>query len=240
VGIRASLIRQRQDQLPANLGHQSLMACRSILFRILQPAEEEGAITANPLRRMSPPKRRADPETVSGQAKRPAPAPPTRPASCWPVAAVLVEPRADRLAPACASVSWPGGSADGSSSTWPSPVLQVVDVRCQAGRFGSGFKPRPRSDAGFREVPLALGGRGDWPPTPARRRPRPAGVHRAGRRQRRTHGTRTILSRRGFRRLYQSAARRAGADLEHLQLRGPHDLRHVFSTWLEDAAYRHG
>jgi integrase len=34
-------------------------------------------------------------------------------------------------------------------------VLQVVDVRYQAGRFGSGFKPRPKSDAGIREVPLA-------------------------------------------------------------------------------------
>jgi integrase len=37
----------------------------------------------------------------------------------------------------------------------PLPVLQVVDTRYQAGRFGSGFKPRPKSDAGIREVPLA-------------------------------------------------------------------------------------
>jgi integrase len=34
-------------------------------------------------------------------------------------------------------------------------VLQVVDIRYQAGRFGSGFKPRPKSDAGIRELPLA-------------------------------------------------------------------------------------
>jgi Phage integrase family len=34
--------------------------------------------------------------------------------------------------------------------------------------------------------------------------------------------------------LYQTAAHRARSDLEHLQLRGPHDLRHSFSTWLED------
>jgi integrase len=27
----------------------------------------------------------------------------------------------------------------------------------------------------------------------------------------------------------------AGADLDHLDLRGPHDLRHTFATWLEDA-----
>jgi integrase len=35
------------------------------------------------------------------------------------------------------------------------PVVQVVDIRYQAGRFGSGFKPRPKSDAGIRPVPLA-------------------------------------------------------------------------------------
>jgi Penicillinase repressor len=31
----------------------------------------------------------------------------------------------------------------------------VVDIRYQAGRFGSGFKPQPKSDAGIRELPLA-------------------------------------------------------------------------------------
>src|SRR4029453_5535605 len=41
-------------------------------------------------------------------------------------------------------------------------------------------------------------------------------------------GTRTILSRHGFRRLYQNAAHRARGDLAHLQLRVPHDLRHSF------------
>jgi integrase len=38
----------------------------------------------------------------------------------------------------------------------PVPVLQVVEVRYQAGgQFGSGFKGRPKSDAGIRELPLA-------------------------------------------------------------------------------------
>jgi integrase len=111
----------------------------------------------------------------------------------------------------------------------------VVDTRYQAGRFGSGFKPRPKSDAGIREIPL------------------PSLVVEAIRRQLPLNadsndlvftgpdggngvplGTRTILSRHGFRRLYQNAAHRAQGDLAHLQLRGPHDLRHSFSTWLED------
>ena len=47
-------------------------------------------------------------------------------------------------------------------------------------------------------------------------------------------GARTTLSRDNLRRLYQSATHRARSDLEHLRLRGPHDLRHSFSTWLED------
>jgi integrase len=33
--------------------------------------------------------------------------------------------------------------------------------------------------------------------------------------------------------MYQTAVKRA--DLDHLQLRGPHDFGHTFSTWLEDA-----
>jgi integrase len=46
-------------------------------------------------------------------------------------------------------------------------------------------------------------------------------------------GAGTVLSRNGVRRMYQTAVKRA--DLDHLDLRGPHDFRHTFSTWLEDA-----
>ena len=48
-------------------------------------------------------------------------------------------------------------------------------------------------------------------------------------------GTRTTLSRYNFRRIYQRAIDRAGDDLVELDPHGPHDLRHTFSTWLEDA-----
>jgi integrase len=113
------------------------------------------------------------------------------------------------------------------------PVLQVVDVRYHAGRYGSGFKPRPKSDAGIREVPLAplvaeVIGR-QLPPGAS-----PDGLVFAGPGggNHVAAGTRTVLSRHGLRRIYQTAAKRA--DLDHLQLRGPHDFRHTFSTWLED------
>jgi integrase len=153
--IQPMLIRQWQNQLPGKLGFESLMACRSILFRILQLAEDEGAITVNPLRRVPPPKRRADPEKVLGQAKRRAYTP----------------EEAGRLLASCPLFWWDHvlvlfgtGLRFGEFAglrrrrvhleRMP-PVLQVVDVRYQAGRFGSGFKPRPKSDAGIREVPLA-------------------------------------------------------------------------------------
>jgi hypothetical protein len=201
-------------------------------------------------------------------------------------------------------------------------VLEVGPTRYEAGRFGSGFKPRPKSDAGIRPVPLAPlvvevirrqlppgndaedlvftgpgggPGRGDGPGGP--------------------RGTRTVLSRHNLHRTYQGAvakladpavplrptARRvlralrdggpqrvdqlaarlrtsgrrplrpattagaldelhatglAAVDvddqdgtagrwsavpaardplLEAVDLHGAHDLRHTFSTWLEDA-----
>ena len=115
-------------------------------------------------------------------------------------------------------------------------MVQVVDTRYQAGRFGSGFKPRPKSDAGIREIPLAPlvveAIRRQLPPDPdsdALVFTGPGDGNGV------LSGTRTILSRHGFRRLYQSATHRVRTDLTHLQLRGPHDLRHGFSTWLEDA-----
>jgi integrase len=44
---------------------------------------------------------------------------------------------------------------------------------------------------------------------------------------------RSQLSVRNYRRAYRLAVNRAG--LDGLDLHGPHDLRHTFATWLEDA-----
>ena len=51
-------------------------------------------------------------------------------------------------------------------------------------------------------------------------------------------GDRSPLSVRNYRRAYRLAASRAG--LDGLDLHGPHDLRHTFATWLEDAASQCG
>ncbi len=63
-------VRRWQAQLAATVGRESLLACRSILHRILQFAEDEGAIASNPVRKVPPPKRRADLEQLLGEAKR--------------------------------------------------------------------------------------------------------------------------------------------------------------------------
>jgi integrase len=51
-----------------------------------------------------------------------------------------------------------------------------------------------------------------------------------------SRGARAPLSTNNLRRVYKAAVEAAGAELAHLDLRGPHDLRHTFATWLEDAA----
>jgi integrase len=233
--IRPTLIRQWQNQLAGQLGHESLMACRSILFRILQLAEDEGAIAANPVRRVPAPRRRVDPDRVFADAKRRALTPEEAgrllarfPLFWWDHVLCL-------LGTGLRFGEFAGLRLRRVHLDRAIPVLQVVDTRYQAGQFGSGFKPRPKSDAGIREIPLvplvveAI--RRQLPP-----QPHPDGLVFTGPGGGNgvPVGTRTTLSRHGFRRLYQTATHRARTDLAHLQLRGPHDLRHSFSTWLED------
>jgi integrase len=107
----------------------------------------------------------------------------------------------------------------------------------EAGRFGRGFKAEPKSPASVRVVPmceqvrqaiarqLLAGVRPDDLIFPG-----PGGSNSIPR------GARTPLSTHNLRRVYRAAVAAAGEDLVHLDLRGPHDLRHTFATWLEDAA----
>jgi integrase len=113
------------------------------------------------------------------------------------------------------------------------PVVQVVDIRYQAGRFGSGFKPRPKSDAGIRELPLAP------EVVAAIRRQLPPGtdlddlVFTGPGGGVVARGTRTVLSRHNFSRTYHSAIAKladpaiqlrptAARVLKKLRTDGPH------------------
>jgi integrase len=148
-------VRRWQAQLAHNVGLSTMAHCRSLALRIFQCAMDEGAIDVNPVQKVPPPKRRVDPEQVFGQAKRRA----------------LTPEEAGRLL-ACFPLFWwdhvltllGTGLRFGELAGLrrrrvhldrPMPVLEVGPTRYQAGRFGSGFKPRPKSDAGIRPVPLA-------------------------------------------------------------------------------------
>jgi integrase len=99
--------------------------------------------------------------------------------------------------------------------------LEIATVRYDAGRFGRGYKPRPKSTAGIRSIPLA------------------AVVVEELRRRRPAERSSLLFpdaSRYRLRHAYLRALRQARAHghLLGLDLRGPHDLRHTFATWLED------
>jgi hypothetical protein len=108
----------------------------------------------------------------------------------------------------------------------------VVDIRYQAGRFGSGFKPQPKSDAGIRELPLAP------EVVAAIRRQFPPGndpgdlVFTGPGGGVVARGTRTLLSRHNFHRTYRAAVTKladpatqlrptAGRVLKSLRADGP-------------------
>jgi integrase len=213
-------VRRWQAQLATKVGRESLLACRYILHRVLQFAEDEGAIPSNPARKVPPTKRRADPEQLLGRI----------PLAWWDHVLTFLGTglRFGELA---------GLRCRRVHLDRPVPVLQVVEVRYQAGGvFGSGFKPRPKSDAGIRELPLAPlvieSIRRQLPPDSD---PDVLVFTGPGGGNGVPGGSRTMLSRYNFRRVYQRAVARDGDDLVAVDPHGPHDLRHTFSTWLEDA-----
>ena len=119
-------------------------------------------------------------------------------------------------------------------------MLEVGPTRYEAGRFGSGFKPRPKSDAGIRQVPLAplvveaihrqlppAATPTTWcPPVPAAARACPEAPARCCHATTSTGPTTT-----GW------AALPVAHDplLDAVDLHGAHDPRHTYATWLEDA-----
>jgi Phage integrase family len=119
----------------------------------------------------------------------------------------------------------------GALATVAGPQSQDVALA-----FGRGFKAEPKSLASVRVVPmcdrvreaigrqLAGGARPEDLVLPG-----PGGSNGVVR------GARAPLSTNNLRRVYKAVVEAAGAELAHLDLRGPHDLRHTFATWLEDA-----
>jgi integrase len=233
--ITPSIVLRWQHELEGKLSHSGVMACRSILGRILEAARKERLIATNPVREVEAPKPRLDPEQVFGHQRR----------------RTLTPEEFGHLLAGCrpfyrdhfliqVGTGLRSGELLGLRRRRVFPELgriEVIEVRYEAGRFGRGFKAEPKSLASVRVVPmcdrvreaiarqLAGGARPEDLVLPG-----PGGSNGIPR------GTRAPLSTNNLRRIYKAAVEAGGADLAHLDLRGPHDLRHTFATWLEDAA----
>jgi integrase len=116
---------------------------------------DEGAIDVNPVRKVPPPRRRVDPEQVFTEAKRRALTPEEagRLLACFPL--FWWDHMVTLLGTGLRFGELAGLRRRRVHLGRALPVLEVGPTRYQAGRFGSGFKPRPKSDAGIRPVPLA-------------------------------------------------------------------------------------
>ena len=206
-------VRRWQRELAATVGPATLGQCRSLALRIFQFALDEGAIDTNPVRKVPAPRRRPDPDLVLRPGKRRA-LTPRKPGSCWRVSRCSGWDHVITLLGTGLCIGELAGlHRRRVHLSQPIPTLQVVDVRYQAGsQFGSGFKPRPKSDASIREIPLAAQVvEAIWRRLPPGSDPAallftgPGGGpgRRGGPGVKK--GTRTMLSRHNFRRTYHSA-----------------------------------
>jgi integrase len=309
--ITVSLVRHWQNDLRSQVGHDTVLACRSVLNRILQAAEDDRRIDTNPVRKVPAPKPPVDANARLGHAKR-------RTYSPEEFGRLLAGVRPfyrDHLL-CLVGTGLRAGELLGLRAhrvNLAGRRLEILEVRYEAGKFGRGYKDRPKSATSIRVVPLAAQVAGaiarqlpDGCPPSTLVFAGPGGGNGV------PAGTRTALSRDNLHRAYHAAAARvadptatlaytpkrvlralrdAGPGqtsqvirsrlpgrrptlgtvhdalwqlelaglatredagngqppcwsptdpprnhtLDHLNLRGPHDLRHTFSTWLEDA-----
>jgi integrase len=228
--ISVQMVQHWQNQLEGFLGHESVMACRSILFRILQAAEDDRIIPTNQVRKVKAPKRAVDPEAVFGHIRRRAYTPEEFGRFLASCPAFYRDHFLVQVGTGLRSGELLGLRA--SRVKLEQQRIEIVEVRYDAGKFGVGYKNRPKSDASIRLVPLAR----PVAEAVARRLAGcasnglvfcgPGGGNNLAR------GVRSKLSIDNYRRVYHRIAARAG--LIDLDLHGPHDLRHTFATWLED------
>ena len=152
--ITASSIRQWQYELRGKeLEHGTVMACRSLLNRILQAAEDERLIPANPVAKVPPPKRPVDPEVIFGRVE-------PRVYTPKQVGQLLAHasPEDQGVLLVLIGTGLRAGELcglRGARVDLGRRRLEVATVRYDAGRFGRGYKPRPKSTAGIRSIPLA-------------------------------------------------------------------------------------
>ena len=226
------------------LGYSGVMACRSLLLRILEAARKERLIATNPIREVDAPEPPVNPDEIFGNVRR---------------RTFTPEEFGEFLA-ACrpfyrdhfltqAGIGLRPGELLGLRRRRVQPErrrIEVLEVRYEAGKFGRGFKDRPKSPASIRVVPMA-----EAVHEAIVRRLPPGGdpddlvFTGPGGNRWAKRGARPPLSTHNYRRVYKAVivSRVKAPDgtiterprFPHLDLHGPHDLRHTFATWLEDA-----
>jgi integrase len=151
--ITVSVVRQWQNELRGKVGYDTVMACRSLLYRILQAAEDDRRIEANPVRKVPAPKPPVDPAALLGRAKRRAYSPEE---FGYLLAGTLPFYRDHFIC--LVGTGLRAGELLGLRAQRVDlgrRQLEVLEVRYDAGRFGSGYKDRPKSPASIRVIPLA-------------------------------------------------------------------------------------
>jgi integrase len=308
--ITVSMVHRWQNELRGKVGHDTVMACRSLLNRILQAAEDDRRIDANPVRKVPVPKPPVDADARLGRPKRRAYTPEE-------FGHLLAHTRPfyrDHFVTLVGTGMRPGELL-GLRAARVDLIARragVLEVRYEAGKFGRGYKDRPKSTTSIRLLPLApLVAEAITRRLPEGCPPSTLVFSGPGRGNGASTGPRSVLTRDNLRRAYHialakanepaarlartpasvlRALREAGpgqtpetlrtqirgraprvatvhaalCDLEaaglasrqagdgdaqawsatvpprddtlaDLRLHGPHDLRHTFSTWLEDA-----
>jgi integrase len=228
--ITVHAVQHWQNELAGKASYNLTMACRSILNRIMQAAADNRLIPFNPVSRVKPPRRSVDPEIIFGRVRRRTFSPEEFGQFLAACPAFYRDHFLTQVATGLRS-----GELLGLRERRVDLArrrIEVIDVRYDAGRFGAGYKNRPKSDASIRVVPLAesaaqaITRRLVGCPPGGLIFSGPGGSHGVKR------GERSKLSTGNYRRVYKATV--ANAALPHLDLRGPHDLRHTYATWLED------
>jgi integrase len=151
--ITIAVVRRWQNELRAEVGYDTVMACRSLLNRVLQAAVDEGRIPVNPVRKVPAPKPPVDPDARLGRAKRRA----YTPEEFGHLLAGTPPFYRDHFI-TLVGTGLRAGELLGLRAVRVDLArrqLEVLEVRYDAGRFGSGYKDRPKSPSSIRVVPLA-------------------------------------------------------------------------------------
>ncbi len=207
--ISVSVVRRWQNELRARRERETVMACRSLLYSILQAAEDDRRIERNPAAKVPAPKPKDDPDVLLGRGKRRA----FTPEEFGRLLAATSPGFRDHLL-CLAGTGLRAGELLGLRAArvdLAAKRLEVVSVRYDAGKFGSGYKDRPKTRASIRPIPLAA------PVAEAIARqlaaasgPRALVFAGPGGGNGVATGTRTALSRYNLRRAYRDAVARIG------------------------------